>query len=129
MEKINDTEIVSYQQLNVTNNCSQTSCDVTQRCKLKMQQGDNGNSEANAQDYLSETHYNYQQNSSLAVGKWPFNLGYSSATPDNHQQNLSLAVVNQTFILVYFSATPNNHQQNLSSAGVNQPFRFICNTR
>ena len=69
MEKINNTEIDGYQQLNVTNNCSQNSCDVTQRCKLKMQQGGNGNSEPNAQDYLSETHYNYQQNSSLAVAK------------------------------------------------------------
>ena len=51
---------------------SQTSCDVTQRCRLKIQQGNNrnsvaGNSEANAQEYSSEARDNYVQNLSSAV--------------------------------------------------------------
>ena len=72
---------------------------VTQICKLKIQQGDNGNlvaenGEANAQEYLSETHDKCQQNWSLTVAKQPFILDYSSAAPNNHQKNSSSAVVN-----------------------------------
>ena len=54
MKKINDVENDGYQRRNIGCDDSQTS-DVTQRCKLKIQQRDNGNSvagksETNAQD-------------------------------------------------------------------------------
>ena len=115
-----------YQRRNIGCDGSQTS-DVTRRCKLKIQQRDNGNyvarkSEANAQDYLSEARGNHEQNLSSAVANQPFILRYLSATTDNHQQNLSSAVDNQPFILGYPSTTTDNHQQNLSSAVANQPF-------
>ena len=114
-----------YQRRNIGCDGSQTS-DVTQRCKLKIQQRDNGNcvagkNEANAQDYSSEARGNYEQNLSSAVANQPFILGYPSATPDNHQQNLSSAVANQPFILGYPSATPDNCQQLCLLAVANQP--------
>ena len=54
IKKIDDVENNGYQRRNVGCDDSQTS-DVTQRCKLKIQQRDNGNSvagksETNAQD-------------------------------------------------------------------------------
>ena len=66
MEKNNDVENDGYQRRNVACNGSQTSCEVTQRYKLKIQQGDNGNSvagkgDANPQDYLSVARGNYEQ--------------------------------------------------------------------
>ena len=67
MKKINDVENDGYQRRNFGCDGSQTSCNVTQWCKLKIQQRDNGNSVArnsvgNAQDCLPEAHDNYEQN-------------------------------------------------------------------
>ena len=125
MKKISDVEDDGYQRRNVGCDCFQTS-DVTQRCKLKIQERDNGNSvagksEVNAQDCLSEACGNYQQNLPSAVANQPFILGYLSVTHDNHQQNLSSAVANQPFILGYPSATPDNCQQLCLLAVANQP--------
>ena len=89
MKKINDVKNDGYQRRNVACDGSQTSCDLTQRCKLKIQQRYNGNyvagkSEANAQDYSSEARDNYEQSLSSGVANQLFILGYPSATPDNH---------------------------------------------
>ena len=115
MKKINDVENDGYQRRNTGCDGSQTS-DITQRCKLKIQQRDNGNSvaeksETNVQDYSSEARGNYEQNLSSAVANQPFILGYPSATPDNHQQNLSSAV----------ATTIDNCQQLRSLAVANHP--------
>ena len=106
MKKINDVENDGYQRRNIGCDGSQTS-DVTQRCKLKIQQRDNGNSvagksEANAHDYSSEARGNYEQNLSSAVANQPFILGYPSITPDNWQQLWSLAAANQPLVLAPF---------------------------
>ena len=89
MKKNNDVENDGYQRRNIGCDGSQTS-DVTQRCKLKIQQRDNGNSvarksEANVQDYSSEARGNYEQNLPSAVANQPFILGYPSATPVANQ--------------------------------------------
>ena len=73
---------------NIACHGSQTSFVLKQRCRLNIEQGNNGNSvagnnKANAQDYSSEVQNNYQQNPSSTVANHPF-LGYSSATPDQH---------------------------------------------
>ena len=67
MKKINDVENDGYQGRNFGCDGSQTSCNVTQWCKLKIQQRDDGNSVArnnvgNAQDCLLEAHDNHEQN-------------------------------------------------------------------
>ena len=126
MKKTNDVENDAYQRRNAACYVSQASCDVTQRCKLKIQQRDNANSvvvksETNAQDYLSEARDNYEQSLSSAVANQPFILRYPSETPDNHQQNWSSTVTNLPLIIGYPSVTPDNHQQNSLSAVINQP--------
>ena len=111
MKKINDFKNDSYQPGNLACDGSQSSCDLTQRCKLKIQQRYNGNSvagksEANTQDYSSEARDNYEQSLSSGVANQLFILGYSSATFDNHQPSLSSPVIKQPLILGYSPLTP-----------------------
>ena len=108
MKKINDVKNDGCQRRNVVCDGSQTSCDLTQRCKLKLQQRYNGNSvagksEASTHEYLSEARNNYEQSLSSGFANQLFILGYPSVTPDNHQQNLSSPVINQPLILGFFN--------------------------
>ena len=57
MEKINDVENDGYQRHNVACDGSQTSCDVSQRCRLKIQQRDNGN----VLEIVKQMHRNIRQ--------------------------------------------------------------------
>ena len=56
MKKINDVENDGYQRRNVASDGTQTSCDITQRCKLKIKQIDNGNSVAENSEVIHLQH-------------------------------------------------------------------------
>ena len=102
IKKINDVKNDYYQPRNVACGGSQTSCYLTQRCKLKIQQRNNGNfvagkSEANAQDYSSEARDNYEHSSSSGVANQLFILGCPSATPTTNRSSHHLLLTNLLF--------------------------------
>ena len=102
IKKINDVKNDYYQPRNVACGSSQTSCYLTQRRKLKIQQRNNGNSvagksEANAQDYSSEARDNYEHSSSSGVANQLFILGYPSATPTTNRSSHHLLLTNLLF--------------------------------
>ena len=66
MKKIKDVENDGYQRRNVACGGSETSCDVTQRCKLKIQQRDNGNFVAGKGE---QTHRTIRQKHATTMNK------------------------------------------------------------